>query len=62
MAYAPPIVQLQVLADGVLIDSPTFATTGHTTADMGWELHKYMIKTTDSSTRIEFRSLIDGSC
>lgn len=58
---APIIKTNQVWWNGALLDTVAFNTTGHSANAMGWTNREYVVMATNSTTRLRFVSLANGS-
>ena len=57
---APAVKALEVTFGAASLGQFTFDTTGHTTADMGWEYHSFVVTASAAITRLRFISLTDS--
>ena len=57
----PTVKEMGVWWGGVLVDTVTFDTTGHSPSDMGWEYYEYEVVAPGLGTRLLFKSIIAGS-
>jgi choice-of-anchor C domain-containing protein len=57
----PAIKRMEIWWDTALVDTVVFDTTGFSYSNMGWVYHEYSVVASNPFTRLEFRSLTDGT-
>ena len=59
---APVKKQVGVYWNGTLVTSPTFSTTGHTRASMGWKAKSVTVAGLPGPVSLAFVAISSGSC